>query len=87
MERYRDGFYRNYLIYTGLETDLLFFVVCDAMFLTKVKHLTLVQYSRVTFLSLLFSLLIQYPLLKCINRMGNRKTVRAGSIFMLLSAF
>ena len=57
MERYRDGFYRNYLIYTGLETDLLFFVVCDAMFLTKVKHLTLVQYSRVTFLSLLFSLL------------------------------
>ena len=58
MERYRDGFYRNYLIYTGLETDLLFFVVCDAMFLTKVKHLTLVQYSRVTFLSLLFSLLI-----------------------------
>ena len=87
MERYRDGFYRNYLIYTGLETDLLFFVVCDAMFLTKVKHLTLVQYSRVTFLSLLFSLLIQYPLLKCIHRMGNRKTVRAGSIFMLLSAF
>jgi hypothetical protein len=84
--RYRDGFYRNYLIYTGLETDLLFFVVCDAMFLTQVKHLSLVQYSRVTFLSLLFSLLIQYPLLKCINRTGNRAAVRAGSIFMLLSA-
>ena len=87
MERYRDGFYRSYLIYTALETDLLFFVVCDAMFLTKVKHLSLIQYSRVTFLSLLFSLMIQYPLLKCINGMGNRKTVRAGSIFMLLSAF
>ena len=86
-ERYRDRFFRNYLIYTGLETDLLFFMVCDAMFLTQVKHLTLVQFSHVTFLSLLFSLLIQYPLLKCINRMGNRRAVRAGSIFMVLSAF
>lgn len=86
-ERYRDGFFRNYLIYTGLETDLLFFIVCDVMFLTQVKHLTLLQYSRVTFLSLLFSLMIQYPLLKCINRMGNRASVRAGSIFMMLSAF
>lgn len=84
--RYRDRFFLNYLIYTALETDLLFFVVCDALFLTQVKQLTLVQYSRVTFLSLLFSLFIQYPLLKCINRMGNRRTVRAGSIAMMLSA-
>ena len=85
-ERYRDRFYLNYLIYTALETDLLFFVVCDALFLTQVKHLTLVQYSRVTFLSLLLSLLIQYPLLKCVNRMGNRMSVRAGSVVMLLSS-
>ena len=87
MERYRDSFFRSYLLFTGLETDLLFFIVCDAMFLTQVKHLSLLQYSHVTFLSVLFSLMIQYPLLKCINRIGNRTAVRAGSIFMMLSAF
>lgn len=85
-ERYRSRFYRQYLWYTALETDLLFFVVIDAMFLTSIKGLSMGQVSLLTFLSLVFSLVIQFPLLKGINRIGNRASVRLGSVTMTLSA-
>ena len=65
-----DSFYRGYLLYTALETELLFYVVCDVMFLTQVKGLTMEQVSQITFLSLAFSLVILYPLLKFINLAG-----------------
>jgi len=84
--RYHDRFFRTYLLYTALETDLLFFAVCDAMFLTQVKKLSTGQVSLVTFLSILLSLAVQYPLLKLINRIGNKAAVRVGSICFLLAA-
>ena len=85
-ERFKDSFYRNYLLYTALETELLFFVVCDAMFLTQAKQLTVEQVSQITFLSLAFSLLIQYPLFRFVNRCGNGISVRIGSLSFLLSS-
>ena len=85
-ERYKDGFFGAYLLYTALETDLLFFVVCDALFLTHVKNLSTGQVSLVTFLSILFSLIVQYPLLKLINKIGNKAAVRIGSLFFLFAA-
>ena len=85
-ERFKDSFYRNYLWYTALETELLFFVVCDAMFLTQAKQLTVEQVSQITFLSLAFSLLIQYPLFRFVNRCGNGISVRVGSLSFLLSS-
>ena len=84
-KRFRDRFYRDYLWYTATETNLLFFVVCDAMFLTEIKHLSMEQVSLSITLSLVFALLIQYPILRIINRTGNRTAVRLGSIFFLLS--
>lgn len=48
-ERYQEKFYRGYLWYTALETELLFFVVCDAMFLTEVKQLPMKMVSLLTF--------------------------------------
>lgn len=85
-KRYGLRFYRQYLWYAVLETDLLFFVVIDAMFLTTVKGMSAAQVSMLTFLSLAFSLVIQYPLLKVINKIGNRAAVRLGSIAMTGSA-
>lgn len=85
-EKCRDSFYRDYLLYTALEGELLFFVVCDAVFLTQVKKLTIAQISEITFLSLIFSLLVQYPLLKFVHRAGNSISVRLGSIVFLASA-
>jgi len=84
--RYAKRFYIEYLFYTALQTDMLFFVVCDVLFLTEVKGLSMEQVSLVTFLSLAFSLLVQYPLLKLINQIGNRASVRIGSIVFVLSA-
>ena len=81
-----DRFYRGYLIYTALETELLFYVVCDVMFLTKVKGFTMEQVSQITFFLLAFSLVILYPLLKFINHAGNRIAVRTGSVIFMLSA-
>lgn len=85
-ERYQSKFYRQYLWCTALETDLLFFVVIDAVFLTTIKGLSMEQVSLLAFLSLVFSLVIQFPLLKGINRIGNKTAVRLGSVTMLISA-
>lgn len=85
-ERYSSKFYRQYLWCTALETDLLFFVVIDAIFLTSIKGLSMEQVSLLAFLSLVFSLVIQFPLLKGINRIGNKASVRLGSIAMLIAA-
>ena len=85
-KRYSSRFYRQYLWYSALETDLLFFVVIDAMFLTTVKEMSMEQVSMLTFLSLVFSLAIQYPLLKGIHLIGNRAAVRLGSIVLVASA-
>lgn len=49
IEKCKDRFYSEYLLYTALESELLFFVVCDAIFLTQVKKLTLEQISEITF--------------------------------------
>ena len=85
-ERCKSKFYRQYLWCTALETDLLFFVVIDAVFLTTIKGLSMEQVSLLAFLSLVFSLVIQFPLLKGINRIGNNAAIRLGSITMLISA-
>lgn len=85
-EKLKDRFYRRYLLYTALETELLFYVVCDVMFLTQVKRLTMEQVSQITFLSLAFSLVMLYPLLRFINLAGNRIAVRLGSALFFLSA-
>ncbi|MBP3810289.1 MAG: hypothetical protein ILA15_06105 [Clostridiales bacterium] len=84
--RYSNSFFRWYLGYTALETDLLFFIVYDAMFLTEVKGLSVAAVSWLTFLSLGFSLIIQYPLLKWINRVGNKTAVITGSVCFVLSS-
>ncbi len=78
--------YIGYLGYTALETDLLFFMVCDTIFLTQAKGVSMARVSLLTFLSLVFSLLMQYPLLKWIGKVGSQRAVRAGSLAFLLSA-
>lgn len=85
-KRYSDKFYLHYLLYTALETDLLFWIVIDVTFMLTVKSLPADKVSLITALSLGFSIIIQYPFLKIINRIGNRAAVRTGSILFLLSA-
>ena len=84
--RYRERFYRGFLAYNALEDDLLFYVVCDTLFLTQVKGLSMEQVSLLIFLSIALSLLAQYPLLKWANKVGNRVAVRAGAAAFAVSA-
>ena len=85
-QRYRERFYRGFLAYNALEDDLLFYVVCDTLFLTQVKGLSMEQVSLLIFLSIALSLLAQYPLLKWANKVGNRVAVRAGAAAFAVSA-
>ena len=85
-KQYKDKFYRQYLYYTALETDLLFFIVCDIIFFTHVKNISMDRISLLIFLSIIFSLIVQYPLLKLINEIGNKTAVRLGSLIFLSSA-
>ena len=84
--RYRERFYRGFLAYNALEDDLLFYVVCDTLFLTQVKGLSMEQVSLLIFLSIALSLLAQYPLLKWANKVGNKIAVRAGAAAFAVSA-
>lgn len=85
-QRYRERFYRGFLAYNALEDDLLFYVVCDTLFLTQVKGLSMEQVSLLIFLSIALSLLAQYPLLKWANKAGNKIAVRAGAAAFAVSA-
>ena len=85
-QRYRERFYRGFLAYNALEDDLLFYVVCDTLFLTQVKGLSMEQVSLLIFLSIALSLLVQYPLLKWANRVGNKVAVRSGAVAFSASA-
>ena len=69
-----------------MEAEHLFFVVCDVMFLHAVKGVSFAQFSFLISFSLLFSVIVQYPLLKCIHAVGTRRSVQLGSLFFLLSA-
>ena len=85
-KRYNDSFYRIYPWQYAIETDFLFFAVCDVMFLHAVKNISFAQISFLFFFALLFSIVIQYPLLKCIHALGTRRSVRLGSLVFLASA-
>ncbi len=84
--RYSCRFYRLFPWQNAIEAEHLFFVVCDVMFLHTVKGVSFAQFSFLISFSLLFSIVIQYPLLKCIHAMGTCRSVRLGSLFFLLSA-
>ena len=84
--RYSCRFYRLFPWQNAIEAEHLFFVVCDVMFLHAVKGVSFAQFSFLISFSLLFSVIVQYPLLKCIHAVGTRRSVQLGSLFFLLSA-
>lgn len=84
--RYSCRFYRLFPWQNAMEAEHLFFVVCDVMFLHAVKGVSFAQFSFLISFSLLFSVIVQYPLLKCIHAVGTRRSVQLGSLFFLLSA-
>ena len=72
--------------YSGLSGDLLFWIAIDTLFLTVVKNFNSSQIISLTSVSLLTCILLQMPLLKIINKIGNTNSVRLGSLLLLVSS-
>lgn len=72
--------------FEGLSKDLLFWVAIDTLFLTVVKKLTASQIVSLTSISLITCILLQIPLLNIIKKIGNTKSVRLGSLLLLVSS-
>lgn len=72
--------------FMGLSNDLIFYIAINTIFLTTVKHLTASQISFLTTVSFFCYIILQRPFLKIINKIGNTKSVRIGTIILLLGS-
>ena len=72
--------------FAGLSGDLLFWVAIDTLFLTVVKNFNTSQIVSLTSISLITCILLQIPLLNIIKKIGNTKSIRLGSLLLLISS-
>ncbi len=70
----------------GFSADLLFWIAIDSLFLQFVKGLTLSEIVFVTACSDVLGILLQFPMIWLIEKLGNTKTVRLGASIALLSS-
>lgn len=75
-----------YPVFYGLQGDLLFFVAIDTLFLVTVKHFTEAEIIFSTTVSAAVGILIRFPMLWLVKKIGNTTTIRLGSFCMLLAA-
>lgn len=86
MEKKIERFTKIYPWYSGLTGDLLFYIAIDTLFLTAVKNFSAAQIVSMTSVSKIACILLQFPLLWVIQRIGNTASLRLGALFMLLSS-
>lgn len=79
-------FNKTFPWFAGLSADLLFWIAIDTLFLTVVKRLTASQIVSLTSISLITCIILQIPLLNIIKRIGNTKSVKLGSLLLLISS-
>lgn len=72
--------------YSGLTSDLLFYIAIDTLFLTMVKNFTAAEIVSITSLSQFACIALQFPILFIIRKIGNTASMRTGAFFLLLSA-
>lgn len=72
--------------FTGISGDLMFFIAISTLFLTVVKGLTAAQISLLSTVSNLSCILLQIPALKIIQKIGNERSIRLGTIMLLCSS-
>ncbi len=86
MEKKIERFAKIYPWYAGLTGDLLFYIAIDTLFLTAVKNFSYAQIVSFTAVSKIACIILQFPLLLVIQRIGNTASLRMGALFMLLSS-
>ena len=72
--------------FMGFSNDLMFYIAINTLFLTTAKNLNASQISFFTTVPCLFYILLQRPFLKIIKKIGNTKSVRLGTIILLLGS-
>ena len=86
MERKLNRFVRIYPWYYALTADMLFYIAVDTLFLSAGKDLTSVQIVSLTTISNVVCILLQFPLLAVIRRIGNTASARLGALLLFLAA-
>jgi len=72
--------------FQGFSNDLMFYIAINTLFLTTVKNLTASQISFLTTISCLCYILLQKPFLEITKKISNIKSVRIGTIILLLGS-
>jgi len=72
--------------FTGISEDLMFFIAISTLFLSIVKGLSASQITFLSTISNLFCILLQLPALQIIQKIGNLRAIRLGTIMLLVSS-
>lgn len=86
MNKGANRFLKIFPWYTGLTSDLLFYIAIDSLFLTIVKNFSPVEIVSITSMAQAFCIILQFPVLFVIKKIGNTASVRTGAFFLLLSS-
>lgn len=75
-----------YPYFSSLSGDLLFFMAIDTIFLSTVKGMSASQIALMTALGTLICLVLQFPLLQLIKKIGNQNAIKIGTFLLFASA-
>ena len=86
MERKLSRFVKLYPWFHGLTADLLFYIAIDTLFLTAVKNLSAAQIVSLTTVSTVACIVLQFPVLWLIHRIGNTASARLSAFLLLMAS-
>ncbi len=86
MEKKVRRFIKVYPWFHGLTADLLFYIAIDTLFLATVKNLTAAEIVSLTTISSVASLVLRFPVLWIMERVGNNLSIKLTALLMLISA-
>ena len=86
LEKKINRFIKLYPLYYGLVGDLLFYIAIDTLFLTSSKSFSASEIVSLSAISQLVCVLLQFPILLLIKKIGNTASVRLGALCILLSS-
>ena len=86
MEHKLKRYVKLYPWFHGLTGDLLFYIAIDTLFFTAVKDLSAAQIVSLTTVSTVACILLQFPVLWLIHRIGNTASSRISALLLLLSS-
>jgi len=72
--------------YSGLSSDLIFYISINTIWLTTIKGFNPAQITFLSTISSLFAIFFQIPSLYIIKKIGNTKSIRLSSLFLLISS-